>query len=199
MFKQINLENFIIKQDKLKNKYNEDSINLCSFIDENLSQKKIIELGCGSGLISIFIEKNFDVNEINSVEIEHFAFEALIQNININNCSKIKPHNIDIKNLKNKFNHNSYDLIITNPPFFKIGKGKLSNNHEKLLARHEFLCNMKDIFHISSALLRIGGYLILCYPMTRHEEVTSNSADFGFVISRQKLSKKIIFYSLIKD
>ena len=59
MFKEINLENFTIKQKTLKNKFNEDSLSLCSFIDEDLNQKKIIELGTGSGIISIFIEKNF--------------------------------------------------------------------------------------------------------------------------------------------
>ena len=41
MFKKINLENFTIKQKTLKNKFNEDSISLCSFIDEDLNQKKL--------------------------------------------------------------------------------------------------------------------------------------------------------------
>ena len=64
MFKEIDIKNFIIKQKGLKNKINEDSLWLCSFIKEDLNKKKVAELGSGSGLISIFIEKNFEVEEV---------------------------------------------------------------------------------------------------------------------------------------
>ena len=199
MFKKINLENFTIKQKTLKNKFNEDSISLCSFIDEDLNQKKIIELGSGSGIISIFIEKNFKVNEVVSVEIEDIAFEVLKENIKINNCVKIRPYKINIKNLKNFFNPALFDLIITNPPYFKIGHGKKPLNKEKLLARHEVMCDMKDIFNVSSHLLRKLGSLLICYPQTREEEVITNAKRNKFKLMEKKSNNKINFYRLIKD
>jgi len=199
MFKEINLENFTIKQKTLKNKFNEDSLSLCSFIDEDLNQKKIIELGSGSGIISIFIEKNFKVNEVVSVEIEDIAFEVLKENIKINNCVKIRPYKINIKNLKNFFNPALFDLIITNPPYFKIGHGKKPLNKEKLLARHEVMCDMKDIFNVSSHLLRKLGSLLICYPQTREEEVITNAKRNKFKLIEKKSNNKINFYRLIKD
>jgi len=199
MFKEINLENFTIKQKTLKNKFNEDSLSLCSFIDEDLNQKKIIELGSGSGIISIFIEKNFKVNEVVSVEIEDIAFDVLKENIKINNCIKIRPYKINIKNLKNFFNPALFDLIITNPPYFKIGHGKKPLNKEKLLARHEVMCNMKDIFNVSSHLLRKLGSLLICYPQTREEEVVTNAKRNKFKLIEKKSNNKINFYRLIKD
>lgn len=199
MFKEINLENFTIKQKTLKNKFNEDSLSLCSFIDEDLNQKKIIELGTGSGIISIFIEKNFKVNEVVSVEIEDIAFDVLKENIKINNCVKIRPYKINIKNLKNFFNPALFDLIITNPPYFKIGHGKKPLNKEKLLARHEVMCDMKDIFNVSSHLLRKLGSLLICYPQTREEEVITNAKRNKFKLIEKKSNNKINFYRLIKD
>ena len=199
MFKEINLENFTIKQKTLKNKFNEDSISLCSFIDEDLNQKKIIELGSGSGIISIFIEKNFKVNEVVSVEIEDIAFDVLKENIKINNCVKIRPYKINIKNLKNFFNPALFDLIITNPPYFKIGHGKKPLNKEKLLARHEVMCDMKDIFNVSSHLLRKLGSLLICYPQTREEEVITNAKKYELKLIEKKSNNKINFYRLIKD
>ena len=199
MFKKINLENFTIKQKTLKNKFNEDSLSLCSFIDEDLNQKKIIELGSGSGIISIFIEKNFKVNEVVSVEIEDIAFDVLKENIKINNCIKIRPYKINIKNLKNFFNPALFDLIITNPPYFKIGHGKKPLNKEKLLARHEVMCDMKDIFNVSSHLLRKLGSLLICYPQTREEEVVTNAKRNKFKLIEKKSNNKINFYRLIKD
>ncbi len=199
MFKEINLENFTIKQKMLKNKFNEDSLSLCSFIDENLNQKNIMELGSGSGIISIFIEKNFNAKEIVSIEIESKAFKALTENIKINNCGNIKAYKYDIKDLKNNFDANSYDLIITNPPFFKVGHGKQSVNTERLLARHEILCNMADIFDVSYNLLKTKGSFIFCYPKARDNEVNLNAQNFKFDIAEKKSKKNINFYCLIKD
>lgn len=199
MFKEINLENFTIEQKTLRNKFNEDSLSLCSFIDEDLNEKKIMELGSGSGIISIFIEKNFKVKEIASIEIERKAFKALKENIKINNCNNIKAYKYDIKYLKNNFDVNSYDLIVTNPPFFKVGHGKQSLNTERLLARHEILCNMEQIFDISYNLLKNKGSFIFCYPNTRDNEVILNAQNFNFNIAEKRSVRNINFFCLVKD
>lgn len=199
MFKEINLENFTIEQKTLRNKFNEDSLSLCSFIDEDLNEKKIMELGSGSGIISIFIEKNFKVKEIVSIEIERKAFKALKENIKINNCNNIKAYKYDIKYLKNNFDVNSYDLIVTNPPFFKVGHGKQSLNTERLLARHEILCNMEQIFDISYNLLKNKGSFIFCYPNTRDNEVILNAQNFNFNIAEKRSVRNINFFCLVKD
>ena len=199
MFKEINLENFTIEQKTLRNKFNEDSLSLCSFIDEDLNEKKIMELGSGSGIISIFIEKNFKVKEIASIEIETKAFKALKENIKINNCNNIKAYKYDIKYLKNNFDVNSYDLIVTNPPFFKVGHGRQSLNTERLLARHEILCNMEQIFDISYNLLKNKGSFIFCYPNTRDNEVILNAQNFNFNIAEKRSVRNINFFCLVKD
>ena len=121
------------------------------------------------------------------------------ENIKINNCVKIRPYKINIKNLKNFFNPALFDLIITNPPYFKIGHGKKPLNKEKLLARHEVMCDMKDIFNVSSHLLRKLGSLLICYPQTREEEVVTNAKRNKFKLMEKKSNNKINFYRLIKD
>ncbi len=199
MFKKINIDSFTINQEGLENKINEDCLWLCSFIEGKLNQKKVLELGSGSGLISIFIQKNFKVKEITSIEIEDKAFKSLNENIKTNNCSNIKAYKYDIRNLKNSFKPNSYDLIITNPPFFKVGHGKQSINTQRLLARHEILCNMTDIFDVSYSLLKSKGSFIFCYPQTRDNEVSLNAENFKFNIAEKKSKKNINFYCLIKD
>ncbi|NSW88428.1 methyltransferase [bacterium] len=199
MFKKINIDSFTINQEGLENKINEDCLWLCSFIEGELNQKKVLELGSGSGLISIFIQKNFKVKEITSIEIEDKAFKSLNENIKTNNCSNIKAYKYDIRNLKDSFKPNSYDLIITNPPFFKVGHGKQSINTQRLLARHEILCNMTDIFDVSYSLLKSKGSFIFCYPQTRDNEVSLNAENFKFNIAEKKSKKNINFYCLIKD
>ena len=81
MFRKIDIKKFKIKEKNLKNKINSDSINLCFFINENLENKTILELGAGSGLISIFIEKNFDIKSIDAIEIENETYSTLKENV----------------------------------------------------------------------------------------------------------------------
>lgn len=199
MFKKINIDNFTINQEGLENKINEDSLWLCSFIDEELNQKRVLELGSGSGLISIFIQKNFRVKQITAIEIEDKACRSLNENIKINNCKNMKAYKYDIRNLKDNFKSSSFDLVITNPPFFKIGHGRQSLNRQKLLARHEILCNMTDIFDVSYSLLKSKGSFIFCYPKTRDKEVNLNAKNFKFNIAKKKSKKNINFYGLVKD
>ena len=199
MFKKINIDNFTINQEGLENKINEDSLWLCSFIDEELNQKRVLELGSGSGLISIFIQKNFRVEQITAIEIEDKACRSLNENIKINNCKNMKAYKYDIRNLKDNFKSSSFDLVITNPPFFKIGHGRQSLNRQKLLARHEILCNMTDIFDVSCSLLKSKGSFIFCYPKTRDKEVNLNAKNFKFNIAKKKSKKNINFYGLVKD
>ena len=92
MFKEVNIENFIIKQEGLKNKINEDSLWLCSFIEQDLNQKKVVELGSGSGLISIFIEKNFEVKEVVSVEVQRVLNQSKGKITLRGQASKIRNH-----------------------------------------------------------------------------------------------------------
>jgi len=199
VFKKINIDNFTINQEGLENKINEDSLWLCSFIDEELNQKRVLELGSGSGLISIFIQKNFRVKQITAIEIEDKACRSLNENIKINNCKNMKAYKYDIRNLKDNFKSSSFDLVITNPPFFKIGHGRQSLNRQKLLARHEILCNMTDIFDVSYSLLKSKGSFIFCYPKTRDKEVSLNAKNFKFNIAKKKSKKNINFYGLVKD
>jgi tRNA1(Val) A37 N6-methylase TrmN6 len=199
VFKKINIDNFTINQEGLENKINEDSLWLCSFIDEELNQKRVLELGSGSGLISIFIQKNFRVKQITAIEIEDKACRSLNENIKINNCKNMKAYKYDIRNLKDNFKSSSFDLVITNPPFFKIGHGRQSLNRQKLLARHEILCNMTDIFDVSYSLLKSKGSFIFCYPKTRDKEVNLNAKNFKFNIAKKKSKKNINFYGLVKD
>ena len=152
MFRKIDIKKFRIKEENLKNKINTDSINLCSFINGNLENKKILELGAGSGLISIFIEKNFNVKSIDAIEIENETYSTLKENVLLNNCRKIRTHNHDINNTINIFEKDSFDIIICNPPYYEIGNGKLPKNYQRKISRHEVLISMNQLFLIIKIL-----------------------------------------------
>ena len=68
--------------------------------------------------------------------------------------NRFKVINEDIKNLNKKFSANSFDAIVTNPPYKKDNTGLKNENKLKQISRHEIMCNIEDIARISSYLLK---------------------------------------------
>lgn len=200
MFRKIDIKKFKIKEKNLKNKINSDSINLCFFINENLENKTILELGAGSGLISIFIEKNFDIKSIDAIEIENETYSTLKENVILNDCKKIRTHHQDIKNIISIFEEDSFDIIISNPPYYQIGNGKLPENYQRKIGRHEVLITMSQLFSIIKILLASEGLSFLCYPISRNHEVERNGEKNNLkILKKETFNSTIGFYKLAKN
>ena len=87
-------------------------------IDKNI-KGKILDLGCGYGIIGIILNKILNV-DVTMVDINKRAIHLSNLNIKENNCINIEAILSDgYKELKDK-----YDYIITNPPI-RVGKDKL--------------------------------------------------------------------------
>ncbi|MCC7331197.1 MAG: 50S ribosomal protein L11 methyltransferase [Flavobacteriales bacterium] len=55
-----------------------------------VKSKKILDMGCGTGVLAILTEK-LGASEIVAIDIDEWAYENTVENIKTNNCSKIKP------------------------------------------------------------------------------------------------------------
>lgn len=76
----------------------------------------VLDLGCGYGVIGIFIKKNNDV-AIDMVDINERALNLAKRNIELNSLRDIRVFVSDVySNIDQK-----YDLIVTNPPI-RVGK-----------------------------------------------------------------------------
>ena len=77
--------------------------------EQNLENKKICDVGCGTGILSIIAEK-IGANEIDAVDIEINCIENTIENINRNNCKKINTKLCSSEGSLGK----TYDFILSN-------------------------------------------------------------------------------------
>jgi len=77
--------------------------------EQNLENKKICDVGCGTGILSIIAEK-IGANEIDAVDIEINCVENTKKNIKRNNCKKIYTKLCSSEGLLG----NNYDLILSN-------------------------------------------------------------------------------------
>jgi release factor glutamine methyltransferase len=79
-----------------------------------VSKKRLLDIGTGSGVIPIIIEKEIPGLEIFAIDISQEAFEVAKTNIK-DKKSKIKLTLEDIKNTK----LSNIDFVLSNPPYIK--------------------------------------------------------------------------------
>ncbi|MFW5804082.1 MAG: tRNA1(Val) (adenine(37)-N6)-methyltransferase [bacterium] len=152
-----------IIQDKKSYRFSLDSILLAQFVNTK-NREKIIDLGTGSGIIPLMIYNSNKNNKIYAVEIQQKLADIAQRNIVLNHLeNQVHVIHDDMKNLKNQFCNESFDVIITNPPYIPAGKGKLSATDEQLLARHEINMNLETMMSICSYLLKKRGRLYLVH------------------------------------
>ncbi len=144
-------ETEIIVEEALKSISNERSIN-------------ILDIGTGSGCIIISLIKDRPKCYGTAIDICKKALKIAIYNAKIHHLgNKIKFINIDI----DKFKHNKYDLIVSNPPYINsINLKRLDNNvrfYEPIVALEAGVDGFREIKKLilkSKKLLKRNGKLI---------------------------------------
>lgn len=152
-----------IIQDKNSYRFSMDSIMLAQFV--NLKNKeKIMDLGTGCGIIPLMIYNPNQNNMIYAVEIQENLAGIAQRNVSLNHLDdQINIIHDDMRNLKKRFQSESFDVIIANPPYIPVGKGKPSATDEQLLARHEINMTLESMALICCYLLKKKGRLYLIH------------------------------------
>ena len=123
-----------------------DAVILSDFAKNIKHNSDIIDLCSGTGIISILLSKKVFPKSITAIEIQKDVAEMSERSIKLNNLQDIiKVYNTDLNSLGNLLKNNSFDSIVTNPPYKELNTGIQSESLNKLISRHEIKCNLDDI------------------------------------------------------
>ena len=125
--------------------------------------KRVLDIGVGSGCLSISILKERPYCECDAIDVSENALKLAKINANLHQLSdRIKFYKRDVDN----FYNGKYDLIISNPPYIKKHKIKYLGaiNYEPKIALDGGLDGLdviRKVISRSKCLLKINGKLIL--------------------------------------
>ncbi len=188
-------------------KFSLDSILLAEFAKIKKSDEKIIDLCTGNAVIPIILNFKFH-KKIIGVELQKEIFDLAKDSVSINHMEKeINLLNENVLNLENYFPGNNFDVVLSNPPYFKYHHENFINkNLTKSLARHEITINLESLIKIASYLLKSKGRFYLVHIPSRIDEIIvfAKKYNFGikeiqFVHSKIEESPIIVLITLIKD
>ncbi|MBI4824855.1 MAG: tRNA1(Val) (adenine(37)-N6)-methyltransferase [Nitrospirae bacterium] len=178
-------------------------------LEDFISAKKHdhgIELGAGSGVISILLAKRFSSIKLTGVEIQKTLAVRAEKNVKLNSLEdRVTILRSDINKLKNIFPANKADLVFSNPPFRKTETGLISNDEERAAARHEIKMTLSGLIETASYLLKDRGRLYMIYHPFRLIELISQMQRSNiepkrmkFVHSRQGEEAKMVLIEAVK-
>ncbi len=145
-----------------------DSILLSDFAKEIKKGSKVVDLGTGTGILGIMLCAKTELSKIIGIEIQKEMADMAKRSIKLNNLqNRFEILNENIKNISKHLKEGTFDAVITNPPYKKIGTGITNGNESKLISRHEITAKLEDFIKIANKLLKDKGTFYMVHRPDR--------------------------------
>lgn len=154
--KPFQFKQFSIQQSKHVFKVGTDGVLLgaASSVDE---AKKVLEVGTGTGLISLMLAQRNTIAQIQAIDINENAVKLASENFE-NSPSKNRLA-VSLADYKNFEAEEKFDLIISNPPYFEE-----NGSNKDVIARQQTELSFEILTQKSKSLLMEDGLLSVIIP-----------------------------------
>jgi tRNA1Val (adenine37-N6)-methyltransferase len=151
---------FTIHQEKCAMKVGTDAVLLGSWVlPENAIH--ILDIGSGTGIISLMLAQKSEA-EIDAIDIDENAYNQTKENFRISPWFfRMFPHHVSLQEFA-KDKVPSYDLIVTNPPYFH--HASKPNVEARVHARHSEVLTFDELIDGAIKLLLPNGRLCVILP-----------------------------------
>lgn len=146
-------------------RYSIDALLLAGFVKSRSGNKKLLDIGTGSGIITLLISKRFPDWEFSAVEIQKDLHDLAVENFSLHDL-KVSMIAGDYREIEGQ---DRYDLIVSNPPYYN--HGHQPHNEQVAIARHEVAGDMESLIKKAKKILKGGGYFYVIYPADRLGEL----------------------------
>ena len=185
----LDYENLKIIQNEKGFCFGIDSVLISDFAKEVKNNSIGIDLGTGTGIISILLAAKTNLRKIIGVEVQKGVSDMAKRSVKLNNMqNRIEIINLNIKDilqgeeLKNKITKNvnkynkedfncllgdNFDFVVTNPPYKKLDTGKINESENKYISRHEVAAKLEDFIKVSKYLLKDKGAFYMVHRPDR--------------------------------
>ena len=203
----LEINNLKIIQNKKGFCFGIDSVLLSDFAKKIKRNSIVLDLGTGTGIIPTLLCGKTELKKVIGIEIQKEVAEMAQRSIEYNKLNnKFEIICDSILNIKKYFKNQTFDVVITNPPYKKKGTGILNENETKIISRHEITADLEDFIKTAQIMLKDNGefYMVhrperlidICYYMRKYK---IEPKQIKFVISKKGEEPKLILIKGIKN
>jgi tRNA1(Val) A37 N6-methylase TrmN6 len=145
--------------------YNSDSIFLYDFISSFSPKGRLLDVGCGVGIISLLLTRDFNI-ETTIIDKQKIMLQYAKHNFHLNRLEANAYHSDFILfDTEDRF-----DFIVSNPPFYD--SAVIQSRDEQInIARYAHHLPLSEFIKKVKKLLRPRGRFIFCYDAKQIDRV----------------------------
>jgi tRNA1Val (adenine37-N6)-methyltransferase len=133
------------------------------------AKETLLDVGCGCGIIPIYLAKRGCTNHLVGIEIQRDLYELSMRNRQLNECHNMEFIHGDIRNPDKNLGH--FHVIVSNPPYRKVNSGRTCPDPSRLMARCEVGLDLDTLTTAATSRLYTHGRLYVIYPVKRLPEL----------------------------
>ena len=175
--KPFRFQQFSIQQSKDVFRVGTDGVLLGAMCNVK-NAKKILEIGTGTGLISLMLAQRNVSAKISAIDINENAVKLASENFR----NSIFNENLKVeqKDFKNFETNENFDLVVCNPPFFEENASA-----KDVLARQQVELNFRNLVEKSTEIITKKGILSIILPSEAATDVKSLAEEFNLYLVRE--------------
>ena len=135
---------------------------------------RILDLGAGCGTLGLLLCAKDPNCHVTGLELTENAHRASWENIRRNGLEgRMESICTDLRQIPNMVSPGSFDICISNPPYFSGGPASKENT----TARREDTCTLADLMRSAGWALKFGGDFFLVHKPERLAEIIAKAAE----------------------
>ena len=158
--------------------YNSDSIFLYDFISMLKPRGKLLDVGCGVGIISLLLSRDFKI-ETSIIDKQKIMLQYAQRNYAINNLKT----DIYLGDFINYQIDEEFDFVVSNPPFYDTITQ--SQNKHLNIARYSYHLPINDFIKKVKSILKPRGRFVFCYDAKQVDKLL-------YTLIKHKINPEVI-------
>jgi len=161
-YKPFLFKKFSVNQDRCAMKIGTDGVLLGAWAAVNQNPFSVLDIGAGTGILSLMIAQRSNAEQIEAIEIDDNAFEQCSENFENSPWNdRLFCYHALLQEFADEI-EDKYDLIISNPPFYS--DDYKSQNQQRDLARFEDAMPFNHLIDCVSKFLSENGKFSVIIP-----------------------------------
>lgn len=135
---------------------------------------RILDLGCGNGAIAFLLAHRHPDLHITGLEVQPALADRIRRGARCNGLQdRIEIVEGDLRQIKELLPAAGFDMVLCNPPYRELGRGRLSQDPEIRQAKHEMTATLQEVVAAIRYVLAPKGRAHLIYHASRLIDVLS--------------------------
>lgn len=177
----------VLQQPRNGYRFTLDPLLLCDFSGAG-SEQTIADLGSGSGVMALVLARMASQARVTAFEQDREAAGLAAENASLNGLTgRVTVLHEDVLQVRRHLPVSSCDLVVSNPPYRKQGKGRLNEHPGKLAARHETTAGLTGFLAAAKYLVKPSGRICLVHHPDRLCDLMVAAAEQKLAVLRLRM------------